>query len=262
LENCERIEKAGIGVASTWQKAIKRNELYSRNFPALTFFPMKKLLPLVIALAFSANARAQTNLLPNGDFTDRTNPLAGWRVDFPYEPWYVKNIGYVKIAADKKSKTGGPCVEIDLPPGVAGNEGGKIESAFVKCEPGATYIAEVDVMTWDFGAKIHAEAWRTDPRPTDKPDKLRVPPRNGMPGLIMVYRRQFRDPPGGGKTWTTLKQEITIPKSVKVNIKGETVGESGWQEVPPEWMSLKIYIFAATPNGGKSYIGPVRLYKK
>ena len=98
---------------------------------------MKKLvLPLAIACAFFSNANAQTNLLPNGDFKDKANPLTGWRTDFPYEPWYVKNAGYVKIATDKKAKNGGNCVVIALPPGVAGNEGGKIESAFVKCEPG------------------------------------------------------------------------------------------------------------------------------
>lgn len=224
---------------------------------------MKKLgLSFALACVFFTNAHAQQkNLLPNGDFSDKTNPLAGWRTDFPYEPWYVKNKGYVKIAPDKKAKNGGPCVVIELPPGVAGNEGGKIESAFVKIEAGATYVAEVDVMTWDFGAKIFGEAWVVDPKPEQARSKSRTAAFAGMPAMLQVYRRQFHDP-AGGKAWTTLKQEITIPEKVRVNTKGGAGAQSDWAQVPPEFLSLKVYIFAATPNGGKSYVGPMRLVKK
>ena len=45
-------------------------------------------------------------------------------------------------------------MEITLPKGVAENEGGKIESAFIKTEPGATYRGSVDCMTRDFSAKM------------------------------------------------------------------------------------------------------------
>ena len=118
------------------------------------------LILLMASLACSA-LRAQTNLIPNPDFDDLKNPLAGWRTAFPYEGWYVDNVKYVK----PDNQQGKTCVVIDLPPGIAGNQGGKIESALLKVEPGATYRVEIDCMTWDFSAKLHAEAWTHDPRP-------------------------------------------------------------------------------------------------
>lgn len=225
----------------------------------------KSALLLTLACAFFTQARAdQTNLIPGGDLSDKTNPMKGVRTDFPYEPWYAKNVGYVKIATDKKSKNGGNCLVVELPPGIAGNEGGKVETVFVKCEPGASYRAEIDVMTNDFGAKVHAEAWFPDPRPTEKRDKFRTPAleQYGVPALVMVHRWQFHDAPGGSKTWTTLTQEITVPKTVKVNMKGVQGASSTWQEVPPQYLTLKVVFFAGTPNGGKSYVSNFRLYKK
>ena len=65
-------------------------------------------------LAFAAGARAQQNLIPNFNFADPI-PLKGWRVDFPYQDWYVKNAGYIK-QVDMASKR---CVLLDLPGGRA-----------------------------------------------------------------------------------------------------------------------------------------------
>jgi hypothetical protein len=225
---------------------------------------MKKAITLALFVCgfLLHTARAQTNLIPNGDFSDRTNPLARWRTDFPYEPWYVKNAGYVKIATDQKSKNGGKCIVIDLPEGVTGNEGGKIESAFIKVEPGATYRAEVDCMTWSLGAKIHTEVWVKDPLPDQKRDKFRTPalPQHGVPALLQVYRAQFRDPPGGSKKWDTASREFTVPQTVKVNLKGTQGAQSDWQNVPPEYLSMKVVVIGSGA-AGKAYFSNFRIYK-
>jgi len=205
-----------------------------------------------ILIAFVAGfvccqVRAQTNLIPNPNFSDPKNPLAGWRTAFPYEPWYVDNVRYVKPATEQ----GKSCAVIELPPGIAGNQGGKIESAFVKAEPGATYRIDVDCMTWDFSAKLHVEAWTHDPKPVDKPDKFRVPASAGQSALVMCYRAQLPDPSAAGKTWSTTGREFTVPRNVVV---------AGEEQVP-ELLSVKAVVFAGTPNGGKSFFTNFRLVK-
>jgi hypothetical protein len=202
---------------------------------------------LVVLSCFLSSGLAQTNLIPNPCFADPKNPLLGWRTSFPYEGWYADNVKYVKPA----NMQGKQCALIELPPGVAGNQGGKIESAFVKAEPGATYRVEVDCLTWDFGAKVHAEAWTHDPKPIDKPDKFRVPSAEGHPALVMCYRAQVPSPTGGSKKWTTAAREFTVPETVTV------AGEAQ----KPEYLSIKVVAYAATPNAGKSYFTNFRLTK-
>ena len=185
--------------------------------------------------------------MPNPNFSDPKNPLLGWRTAFPYEPWYVDNVAYVKPSTEQ----GKTCAIIELPPGIAGNQGGKIESAFVKAEPGATYRVDVDCMTWDFSAKLHAEAWTHDPKPIDKPDKFRVPASSDHPALVMCYRAQIPDPPAGSKVWSATGREFTVPE--KIVVAGE--------EQVPELLSIKVVVYAGTPNGGRSFFTNFRLVK-
>jgi len=206
-----------------------------------------RILAALVAVFACCQAIAQTNLIPNPNFSDAKNPLLGWRMAFPYEPWYVANAGYVKPSTEQ----GKTCALLELPPGIAGNQGGKIESAFVKAEPGATYRVEVDCMTWDFSAKLHAEAWTHDPKPIDKPDKFRVPASDAHPALVMCYRAQIPDPPAGSKKWSTTGREFTVPE--KVVVAGE--------EQAPEFLSVKAVVYAATPNGGRSFFTNFRLVK-
>jgi len=206
------------------------------------------LVGLIAALSFGA--QAQTNLVPNPSFS-AAEPLQGWRIDFPYAEPYIKNKGYVKATTENAPKGGGKCVVLELPPGVAGNEGGKIESAFIKAEPGATYRVEIDCLTWDFEAKTFVEAWVTDPKPIPQPDKFRVPAMDGHPPLLTVYRAQVPDPKGHMKTWQTVSREFTLPKTTRV----------GGVDTAPEFLTLKAYTYEATQSAGKSYFANFRLYK-
>ena len=153
-----------------------------------------KPLPFAFCALLSCLSKtsAQQNLIPNFNFADPT-PLKGWRVDFPYQDWYKKNVTYVK----QTTMGGKRCAVIDLPPGIAGNEGGKIETAVVQCEPGASYRAEVEAYLPDFSAKVHAEVFAANPRPelAAPPDPnaknpnnsiFRIPEGDGHPALIMI----------------------------------------------------------------------------
>lgn len=208
--------------------------------------PTTLLAALVLA---GACAAAEPNLLPNGSFEGKP-PLHGWLTDFPDEEFYQGNAPYVKMAPP--GEVGGRrAVMLDLPAGIAGNQGGKIESVPVPVEPGATYRIEVDCMTWDFSAKIHAEAWSTDPHPEQKRTIFRRAPAAGRPALMMCYRAQVPSPPGKSKTWNTASREFTVPKTVVVAGKDQA----------PEFISVKAVSYGATMAAGKSYFSNFRLVR-
>jgi hypothetical protein len=192
---------------------------------------------------------AEKNLLPNGSFEGK-EPLKGWLTDFPDEEFYKGNAPYVKIAAP--AEVGGrKAVVLDLPAGIAGNQGGKIESVPVPVVPGATYKVEVDCMTWDFSAKIHAEAWSTDPHPEQKRTIFRRAPADGRPAMMMCYRAQVPSPPGKSKVWTTAGREFKVPKTVVIAGKDQA----------PEFISVKVANYAGTQSAGKSYFSNFRLIR-
>ena len=189
------------------------------------------------------------NLIPNGNFEGK-DPFRGWVTVFPDEAFYKDNGPYVKIAP--AADVGGrKAVMLDLPAGIAGNQGGKIESVPVPVEPGVTYHIEVDCMTWDLSAKIHAEAWTTDPNPQQKRTIFRKGPANGKPALIMCYRAQVPSPPGNSKSWTAASRDFTVPKTVVV----------AGQDQKPEFITVKVVNYGATMGPGKSYFTNFRLFR-
>lgn len=192
---------------------------------------------------------AETNLLPNGNF-EGPEPLRGWLTAFPDEAFYKNNGAYVKIA-NPADVGGRKAVVLNLPAGIAGNQGGKIESVPVPVEPGATYRVAVDCMTWDFSARIHVESWTTDPHPEQKRTIFRRAPADGRPALMMCHRAQVPSPPGNAKTWSTTGRSFTVPATVVVAGK----------EQKPEYITVKAVSYAATMEAGKSYFANFRLFR-
>ena len=207
----------------------------------------KTCLALCVLSIATLQLRAQTNanLITNPEFGAKPDQLTGWRSDFPSEAWYVANSKYVSAS----TMEGKSCVRLLLPPGIAGNQGGKIESGFVKAEPGAVYRVSVDCMTGDFGAKLHAEAWTHDPDPAKSRNIFRVPADGGHPALVMCYRAQLPDPPAKSHQWTTVSREFTLPETVVV----------GGEDQKPEYLSVKAVVYAGTHNGGSSWFTNFRL---
>jgi hypothetical protein len=215
-------------------------------------FSLAALALLGLAVAFPAPAAAETNnLIPNWEFGDRTNPLATWRIDFPYQGSYVKNASYVKLS-DTVRDGDTPAVELDLPKGVAENEGGKVETALVKIEPGATYHASVDVMTFDLAAKFYVEVYALDPTAPGAPSLDRIPARDGLPALVKCYRAGFDDPKPKSKSWVTAKRDFTVPAMAMIAGKPE----------PPMYAAIKAWGLAEWVGGsGKVYFSKFVLTK-
>ncbi len=164
-----------------------------------------------------AAKNANQNLIPNADMLANP-PLLGWRTDFGTEGQYVHNKEYVRVTTDHAPRPGVRVVEINQPPMIASNQGTKLQSPFFKCEPGATYRASVDVMTWHpvAFAKIFVMVYTTNPEPELRMfTTTQIPAMNGFPALKQCYRVQFPDP-AKGKAWVTSSREFTIPEKVSV----------------------------------------------
>jgi hypothetical protein len=167
--------------------------------------------------AAPAGRNASQNLIPNADFLANP-PLLGWRIDFGTEGQYVHNKEYVRVTTDHAPRPGVRVIEINQPPMIASNQGTKLQSPFFKCEPGATYAASVDVMTWHpvAFAKIFVMVYTTNPEPElHMLTTTQIPAMNGFPALKQCYRVQFPDPKNG-KQWVTTSREFTIPEKVSV----------------------------------------------
>ena len=191
---------------------------------------------------------AQANLVPNPQFTG-SNPLKGWRTSFAWEAMYDKNEPYVKVVPSPGG--GGNCAQIELTAAVASNEGGKIESDFLKVEPGANYHAQVESYMSGMIVKLYAEVWAVNPKPTVPPTKYEVPAQNGIPALVNVYRAYLPDPPGGDNKWNVSARDFTVPSKVKV----------AGQEVQPAYITFKAF-GGFSMTGGKVYFRNFQLLKK
>jgi hypothetical protein len=189
------------------------------------------------------------NLVPNGDFS---KGLEGWRYEYAWSKNYGKNHNYIKLVPGRGPK-GMACVLLDLPAGVPGNEGGMIDTAWMKAEPGASYKVQVDCMTWDLSARLWVDAYTHDPDPAHRTHTSikQIPAYKGMPALVCVYRAQIPQPPGKSKTWTTVEREFELPLTFTV----------GGEEQKPEYLCIRAYSYAGTPGPGKSYFANFRLYK-
>ena len=224
------------------------------NFCRSPFF-IDRMKVLLALLLLTGSAIAQQNLIPNGSFSDPV-PLKGYRVDFPYQDWYAKNAGYLS----QTTMAGRKCAMISLPPGVAGNEGGKIETALVPAEPGATYRVEVSALLPDFSAKIHCECYAVDPRAelvrADEETKgvritiMRRPAMDGLPALVQIYRAQMPDAPKGGQ-WAKVEREFTLPLEWK----------AAGTMVKPAYLTIKAFTYEATMGAGKAYFTDFKLTK-
>ena len=221
-----------------------------------TVFPQQTPAPKFSGFAPLDGGQAQGgNLIPNWNFSDPV-PLKFYRYDFPYQGAYAKNKGYVS----QVEYLGRKCALLDLPPGVAGNEGAKIETALVPVVPGATYRVEVSACLPELAAKIHVEAYGEDPRDelTRKDTEakgpnisiMRIPEGDGHKPLVVIFRAQLPDPAGGGK-WTKAEREfVMVPGGI---IAGK--------QVKPVLMAIKAVTYGATMGAGKAYFTDFKLTK-
>ena len=218
---------------------------------------MKKILLLGL---LAASTCAGENLLLNGDFT-APNPLEGWRTTFPFNEWYAKNHEYVRV--EKDPVEGKPAVLLDLPPGVPGNQGGKIESALYPATTGVSYRVSAECMTWDLEAKLFVEVWVRDPMPNvvAKSD-VRIPAMEGHPALLKCYRKPVQPgPPGKSKKWTRVESVTRPLETTVVTLKLPGADGATEQTLVPEWISVKAYFYQATTGAGKGWVRNFRLEK-
>jgi hypothetical protein len=135
-----------------------------------------------------------------------------------------------------------------------------METALIPAVPGATYHAEVEALLPDFSAKIHAECYAVDPRDEDERKEteskgtkisiMRIPEGDGHPPLVMIYRKQFPDPPKG-KSWARVSTDFTLP--MEWDIAGEPA--------KPAFLVIKAFTYEGTQNAGRAYFTNFKLFK-
>ena len=212
---------------------------------------MKRLINLVVTLAgltaLTAGALPGQNLVPNHDFSDKTDPLKEWRYVYPHQQQqYGNNQKYISVT----DYNGKHCVMFTVPKSVAENQGAMVETAFIKCEPGATYQIEVDCCPNDLAMKIFTECWTSMPPEIHIKDYLRTWPKTeDRPQLIMCDRKNS---PVNGKSWTTYRDTYTLKKNVTV---------AGHADKVPEYISIKAYVYGAGKPVFKAYVTNFRLTK-
>ena len=208
---------------------------------------MKRWITVLVSLvAIATGAAAQQNLVPNGDFSDKTDPLKGWRYVYPHmQQVYGDNQKYIRIGKHEGKR----CVEFALTPAIANNQGAMIETAFIKVEAGATYQFEVDCCPNNLELKIFVEAWAPLPAEIKVQPRLRIwPAENGQPMLIVCDRKHI---PAEGKKWLTVRDTYTVPKIVNV---------AGTDE-PPEYLSIKVFACHSYAAQSKAYATNFRLIR-
>ena len=204
-----------------------------------------------LLVATTAGALPEQNLVPNADFSDKTNPLKGWRYTYPHQQQqYGKNQNYVKFG----DFNGKRCIEFAVPSGQADNGGAFFETAFIKCDPGATYKAEVECCPKDMTMIIFIEAWLPLPEELVMKPGLRVwPAEDGRPRLMMCGRKQAER--NSSKNWVTIRDTYTVPKTVDLNVNGTM------KPTPPQYISVKAYVYAGKGSVRNSYVTNFHLTK-
>jgi len=126
------------------------------------------LVPVFVLLAAPVfGGGAEKNLVPNGSFENKADPLAGWTTDYAW----TKNSNY---AGNKDLVTVKAGVAHMKSPGDAGV---KMECLPIPFEPGFRYEAQLDVKGGPYRIYIAGYMWRPDATPHEgapKPEELRL----------------------------------------------------------------------------------------
>ena len=172
---------------------------------------MKRILTVALLAGVMTVAAIEQNLVPNWDFSDKSDPLKGWRYIYPHEQQqYGENQRYIRVT----EYSGKRCVEFTLPGKIANNQGAKIETAFIKIEPGATYSFEIDCAAVEMNMKVFAEAWAPLPPELNVKARMNIwQAEGGRPMLIKCGRMKGSHEE---KTWKTIRGTYTVPKTVNV----------------------------------------------
>lgn len=176
-------------------------------------FPFPRLRGVVtfafaVAAMLGLGVASAANLLPNGSFDNREDPLHGWKIH--YEPvgddWYEHNHTYISVARDGARDS---VARLEASAQVAGNEGVKMESAPVPFDRDSRYRFSVDARTDGPNARIYLRGYRWRPRVErhDNPTLADLVPVYNFHALAYEGGRAERlsNP---GRNWRTASQEI------------------------------------------------------
>ena len=212
---------------------------------------MRILLTLLLALAVTDAARGATNLLANGSFDDKSNPLTNWKVKYDKEgeSWYFQNHEHVKVEPSVAGHSGVLALWGDKVILFDIGQGTKVDSFPVPVKPGSRYKVTLSARSTGpaMRALVEGYQWRPGVKPHPHPD---------LSELRKCYKSEllyFGSQKGGGianvdSQWKTT--EITVPPETKTDLQKGILSKMEF---------AVIHIVAIGGTEGTLYIDDVKL---
>jgi len=139
-------------------------------------------------------SRADEDLVENGTFDNKEEPLKGWTTDYEWtgNKYYVANKTRVSVVDSEQGRT----KVVKIVP--AGDAGAKMESLPIRFEPGYRYTCTLDVKGGPYRVYFAGYKWQPGIRPHENPE----------PGeLRLIYKSKAST--GNAGSWTGV--EIKLP---------------------------------------------------
>jgi hypothetical protein len=171
-----------------------------------------RLLLMMVLIAGANLSQGASNLLPNGSFDDKNDPLANWKYkyDTEGESWYFKNHEFVKVEPSVEGRSGVLAL-FGTQDMVAGTgQGTKVDSFPIPVKPGGRFRLTMTARSSGPGTRTLVEGymWRPGVKPHANPDisELR---KCFKFELIQFGSVKAGDHSEVGRTWKTAS--VTFP---------------------------------------------------
>lgn len=118
------------------------------------------------AILIAVSVQAGQNLIVNGDFSDTSNPLRGWRTDYRWlkNAHYMDNYKYISVVPRAGMHRNVAKLEMG-----GGHPEVKMESSPIKFEQGYQYTCTLDVKGGPYQMYFAGFKWQPGIRPTSDP---------------------------------------------------------------------------------------------
>ena len=148
----------------------------------------------VLSASFAVRSASAENLIANGTFDHKEDPLLGWLTDYAWtkNSYYIDNSKLVSVVQEGGMRGGVAHLK------VTGDHGTKMETVPIPFEPGYRYSCTMDVKGGG-GHRIYFAGYKWKPgiRPHENPE----------PGeLRMIYKSKAAETVGG--SWKRIEIEL------------------------------------------------------
>jgi hypothetical protein len=212
---------------------------------------MRIILSLLLAVAAAGSAVGASNLLPNGSFDDKNDPLTSWKYKYDKEgeSWYFTNHERVKVEPVMASRSGVLALWGDRGILFDTGQGTKVDSFPVQVKPGGRFKFSLVARSTGPGIRALVEGyqWRPGVKPHANPDISEL--RKCFKSEVMTFgSQQGGSRSGVGKNWELA--DVKFPAENPSPLAVEKLSKMEF---------LVVHLVAIDGNEGTLYIDDVKL---